>query len=48
MFRFIRRNRFAGVEFCESCSQVCTPACRSRAQRDRLRASFTPGIGPLR
>ncbi|GIF42545.1 hypothetical protein [Actinoplanes xinjiangensis] len=32
MFRFLRRNRaatLATVSFCDSCSQVCTAACRA-------------------
>ncbi|WP_157630312.1 hypothetical protein [Kribbella catacumbae] len=42
MVKLIRRlSRRGSVEFCESCSEVCTAACRSRAHRDRIRASHT-------
>ncbi|MCP2323271.1 hypothetical protein HDA40_001778 [Hamadaea flava] len=40
MFTLRRRARATatsvGAEFCESCAQVCTPACRSEAQRERV------------
>lgn len=26
------------VEFCDACSQVCTPQCRSQAHHERVRA----------
>jgi hypothetical protein len=37
-----RRNRTTTADsdetqFCESCAQVCTPACRARAYRDGAR-----------
>lgn len=35
MFRFLRRNRaatLATVSFCDSCSQVCTAACRAETR----------------
>ena len=39
MVKLIRRlSRLGSVEFCESCSEVCTAACRSQAHRDRVRA----------
>lgn len=36
--RMLRRMGPVGrVEFCETCGQVCTPACRAQALRDRTR-----------
>lgn len=34
---FIRRATVRGVEFCESCAQVCTGRHRSEAFRSRAR-----------
>lgn len=37
--RLMRRKRSTlQVEFCDSCGQVCTSACRSQAIRDRRAA----------
>jgi hypothetical protein len=45
MFGFRRRGRpVAEVQFCESCSRVCTPACRSEA---RLEQAHTEAPWPL-
>jgi hypothetical protein len=33
-----RLGQVRGVEFCESCSEVCTAGCRAEARLDRLRA----------
>lgn len=32
-----RLGQVRGVEFCESCGQVCTTGCRAEARLDRLR-----------
>jgi hypothetical protein len=32
-----RLGQVRGVEFCESCSEVCTPGCRAEARLERLR-----------
>ena len=49
MFRFKRPTTVtAGVEFCESCSQVCTRACRARAHRDRVHAGASMWTSALR
>lgn len=38
--RLIRRKRpTAHVDFCDSCGQVCTSACRAQAHRDRVTAA---------
>ena len=38
MLRFLhRRATSAQVSFCDSCSQVCTAACRADAHRDQAR-----------
>lgn len=38
--RLTRRKRPAAqVEFCDSCGQVCTSACRAEASRDRVAAA---------
>jgi hypothetical protein len=40
MVKLIRRlSRLRSVEFCESCGQVCTAACRAEAHRARVRTS---------
>ena len=46
----LRTRRASGrtVEFCESCSQACTPACRAAASRDRTRNEVFYGLGVLR
>jgi hypothetical protein len=31
------RNTLAATTFCESCSEVCTPACRQDARLDQYR-----------
>lgn len=39
MSKIIQRlTRRGAVEFCDSCGEVCTAACRAEARRDRLRA----------
>ncbi|HEX6356460.1 hypothetical protein [Actinophytocola sp.] len=40
MLAFLRRRRAGvrGVRFCEACSQVCTPGCRSQALLDATHA----------
>jgi len=44
MFARLRQRRVAvrGVEFCESCSEVCTAGCRAdaRIERTRVEAIF--------
>jgi hypothetical protein len=47
MFARLRRRRadVRGVRFCESCSEVCTPACRVRARFDRTRAETIYAAG---
>lgn len=39
MFALVRRRtaRLRNVEFCDSCSQVCTPACRAAARLEQIR-----------
>ena len=40
--RFLRRfadRQTARTTFCDSCAQVCTPACRSKALRDHTRTT---------
>lgn len=39
MLQLIQRltGRRGPVEFCDTCGQVCTAACRSQAHRDRMR-----------
>ena len=37
MFR-TKRAVTEGAEFCESCAQICTRACRARARRERIHA----------
>lgn len=39
MFRRTRTTTVVEAEYCESCAQVCTPACQARAQRDRTRTA---------
>lgn len=34
---FRKTTRVPHVEFCESCSEVCTGACRAEALRERAR-----------
>ena len=43
-----RRSEMRGVQFCESCGEVCTPACRARARFDRTRAEAIYAAGPPR
>jgi hypothetical protein len=48
MFRRSRKAEAASADFCDSCGQVCTLACRAEAQRDRVRtAAFTWSV-PIR
>ena len=48
MVRKLRRRlgQVRGVEFCESCSEVCTAQCRAdaRIERTRVAALFQAGI----
>ena len=50
MFRFLRRNRAATatVSFCDSCSQVCTAACRTETRYDAARTQALTTIFGLR
>ena len=32
-----RTTQWRGVEFCESCGEVCTSNCRAEARRERTR-----------
>jgi hypothetical protein len=41
--RLIRKRSTAHVDFCDSCGQVCTSACRAQASRDRLKAALPQG-----
>jgi hypothetical protein len=43
-----RRGGEGAVQFCDGCGQVCTPGCRERAQRDRVRAYVATWTLPLR
>jgi hypothetical protein len=43
-----RRAEVRGVEFCESCSQVCTAECRAHARLDQIRVQAVYAAGPLR
>lgn len=36
LFGWIIARRVKAVSFCETCGQVCTPACRSAAHIDRV------------
>lgn len=40
MLKILRRRAalWRGVEFCESCAEVCTATCRAEARRERTRA----------
>ena len=40
-----RRAELRGVRFCESCGEVCTPECRSRARFDRAKAEAIYAAG---
>jgi hypothetical protein len=42
LLRRLRVGRLSGTTFCESCGQVCTPACRSTASLDRARDRGLP------
>jgi hypothetical protein len=50
MFAKLRQRRAAvrGVEFCESCSQVCTTECRAQARIEHIRVEATYHAGLLR
>lgn len=41
-----RREQLRGVEFCESCGQVCTTECRvqARVERVQVQALYTTGL----
>lgn len=43
-----RRAELRGVEFCESCGQVCTPGCRAQARLERTRTEALFHTGFLR
>ena len=40
-----RLNQVRGVEFCESCAEVCTAGCRADARLDRLRTQALSHLG---
>jgi hypothetical protein len=50
MFAKLRQRREAarGVEFCESCGQVCTAECRAEARIERTRVQALLRAGLLR
>lgn len=50
MFSLRRRSRTAAVEaqFCESCAQVCTAACRSAELRERVHTQAAQWLSPIR
>lgn len=50
MFTLRRRARAAAAEtqFCETCAQVCTPACRSEAQRERVQIQAAQWLSTIR
>jgi hypothetical protein len=50
MFARLRQRREAtrGVEFCESCGQVCTAECRAEARMERTRVETLLRAGSLR
>jgi hypothetical protein len=50
MFARMRRRaaELRGVEFCESCGQVCAPGCRAHARLDRTRTEVWLQAGFLR
>lgn len=39
MLKILRRRaaQWRGVEFCDSCAQVCTATCRAEARREHTR-----------
>ncbi|MEV0267965.1 hypothetical protein AB0H43_04245 [Hamadaea sp. NPDC050747] len=41
-----RREQLRGVEFCESCAQVCTAECRvqARVERVQVQALYVTGL----
>jgi hypothetical protein len=43
-----RRGAVRGVEFCESCGQVCGTECRARARMERTRVEMLYRAGVLR
>jgi hypothetical protein len=43
-----RRAEARGVEFCESCGQICTTECRAQARLDRVRVEALYQTGLLR
>lgn len=48
MFRRSRKVEVASADFCDSCGQVCTSACRAEAQRDRVRTAAFSFSVPVR
>lgn len=48
MFRRARKAEAARADFCDSCGQVCTPACRAEAQPDRVRTAALTWSVPIR
>jgi hypothetical protein len=48
MFARLRQRRSAtrGVEFCESCGQVCTARCRAQSRYERTRVETLYRAGP--
>lgn len=43
LHRVARGSGAVTAQFCESCSQVCTDACRADARRDRARTTALTG-----
>jgi len=50
MFTRVRRRRAtaSGVEFCDSCVQVCTARCRAEARIERTRTEVLYRAVPMR
>jgi len=42
------RAESAETRFCETCSQVCTPACQAEAHRERAQVQAAQWLSPLR
>jgi hypothetical protein len=42
------RAEAAEAQFCETCSQVCTPTCQAEAHRERARVQAAQWLSTLR
>jgi len=42
------RAEVAETQFCETCSQVCTPACKAEAHRERAQVQAAQWLSTLR